>query len=213
MTMHTRDQSAGEELANSLTHGIGLILSIACLVLLVVFSALNGTVWHIVSCSIYGLTLVILYAASTLMHAVRTPRLKRAFKIMDHSAIYTLIAGTYTPFTLVVLRDHGGWWVFGAVWSLALAGIIYQVLFVDRYQIVSLLSYLALGWLVVFVIKPLMATLPPAGLVWIFLGGLAYTIGTIFFASSRPYFHAVWHVFVLIGSLCHFFGILFYVIL
>jgi len=209
-----REQTASEELANSLTHGIGLALSVACLVLLVVLAALKGTAWHVASCSVYGATLVLLYAASTCYHGVRSPRAKRVWNAIDHSAIYLLVAGTYTPFVLVTLRGALGWTIFGVVWGFALAGILFQNIFLNRFQVFSLLTYLAMGWMAMAMLPRLLQCLPRAGLVWLFAGGLCYTLGIAFFAWKRqPYAHAVWHVFVLAGSLCHFFGILFFVVL
>lgn len=202
-----------EELANSLTHGIGLALSVTGLVILLVLAARRGTAWHIVSCAVYGATLVLLYAASTLYHSVRSPRIKRVCKVIDHSAIYLLIAGTYTPFTLVNLRGPWGWSLFGVVWGLALVGILWKIWFVDHFVIVSTTIYLLMGWLAVIALKPLVALVPLGGLALIFAGGLAYTAGVGFFAWRRlPYHHAVWHVFVLIGSVCHYFAVLFYVL-
>jgi hemolysin III len=207
-----RTQTASEELANALTHGIGLALSIAALVLVVVFAALRRNAWSVVGCSIYGATLVLLYAASTFYHAVGHARAKRVFNVIDHSSIYLLVAGTYTPFLLGPLRGALGWSVFGVVWGLAAAGIVFQSLFIHRYRALSVASYLALGWMVVLVLPALARALPPWGVGWIALGGLCYTAGVGFYAwKSRRFAHAVWHVFVLAGSLCHFFGVLFFV--
>jgi len=212
MTQHAKRFDA-EELANSLTHGLGLALSVAGLVILLVLAARRGTAWHIVSCAVYGATLVLLYAASTLYHSVRSPRIKRICKVIDHSAIYLLIAGTYTPFTLVVLRGPWGWSLFGIVWGLALLGILWKVWFVDHFVVVSTTIYLLMGWLAVVALKPLIASVPPGGLAWIFSGGLAYTVGVGFFAWRRLRFHhALWHMFVLAGSVCHYFAVLFYVL-
>lgn len=207
-----REQTASEEFANALIHGLGFLLSLGCLSVLVVFSALRGTAWHVVSCSIYGATLAVLYASSTLYHGVRLPRAKRLFNIIDHSSIYLLVAGTYTPFALGPMRQHGGWVLFGIIWGLAISGVVYQALFIHRYRVLSVVSYLAAGWAIVFAIKPLLSTLPRPGIVWLAAGGLCYTGGVAFYAVKRPFFHAVWHLFVLAGSLCHFFSVLFYVI-
>jgi hemolysin III len=202
-----------EEMVNSLTHGLGLVLSVVGLIVLVVLAALRGTPRHVVSVSIYGATLVLLYAASTLYHAFRSPRVKRVFKILDHSAIYLLIAGTYTPFTLVILRGPWGWTLFGLVWGLAIAGIVLKSLFVDHFVIASTIVYVAMGWLVVIAIKPVMAAVPNGGLLWLLAGGLCYTIGVAFFAARRlPYGHAIWHLFVLAGSISHYVAVLFYVV-
>ena len=207
------DRIHREEIVNSVTHGLGLALSVGGLVVLVVLAALRGTPRHVVSVSIYGATLVLLYAASTLYHAFRSPRVKRVFKVLDHSAIYLLIAGTYTPFTLVVLRGPWGWTLFGLVWGLAVVGIVFKTLFVDHFVIASTIVYVAMGWLVVIAIKPVMAMVPKGGLLWLLAGGLSYTIGVAFFAARRlPYGHAIWHLFVLGGSISHYFAVLFYVL-
>lgn len=203
-----------EEIANSITHGIGIYFGVAALVLLVVFASLYGNAWHIVSCSIYGSTLVLLYTASTLYHSFRHPRVKHVFRIIDHASIYLLIAGTYTPFTLVPLRGAWGWSLFGVVWGLALCGIIAKVFFIHRFEILTTLLYLVMGWIVVIAAKPMLRIVPTGGIVWLVIGGLAYTIGVIFYAVDRKfsYAHAIWHVFVLVGSICHFFAVMFYVV-
>jgi hemolysin III len=208
--------SFAEELASSVTHGLGLALSVAGLAVLVVFAALRGTAWHMVSCAVYGGTLVILYAASTLYHCVpaRRMRAKRVLRIVDHAAIYLLIAGTYTPFALVTLRGGWGWTLFGIIWGLALTGVIFKVFLTGRFPILSTLVYLAMGWLVVIAWKPVTAALPASALAWLAAGGIAYTAGVLFFALERLRFgHAVWHVFVLAGSICHYFAVLFHVVL
>jgi hemolysin III len=198
-----------EEIANAITHGIGLLLSIAGFVVLLVLAALRGTAWHIVACSIYGATLICLYAASTLYHAVISRRVKRALRIFDHSAIYLLIAGTYTPFLLVSLRGPWGWSLFGVIWGLALAGVLFKFWFVERFAILSTAVYIAMGWLVVIAAKPVITHLRLTAIIWLLAGGLAYTGGVIFFAAKRiPYSHAIWHLFVLAGSSCHYFAVL-----
>ncbi|MGB7462719.1 MAG: hemolysin III family protein [Candidatus Acidiferrum sp.] len=198
-----------EEIANAITHGIGLLLSIAGFVVLLVLAALRGTAWHIVACSIYGATLICLYTASTLYHAVISPRVKRALRIFDHSAIYLLIAGTYTPFLLVSLRGPWGWSLFGVIWGLALVGVLFKFWFVERFAILSTAVYIAMGWLVVIAAKPVITHLPLTAIIWLLAGGLAYTGGVIFFAAKRiPYSHAIWHLFVLAGSICHYFAVL-----
>ena len=205
----TRPRLTLEEIANTATHGFGLLLSIAGFVVLVVLAILRGTAWHIVACSVYGASLISLYSASTLYHAVVSPRLKRALKIFDHSAIYLLIAGTYTPFLLLNLRGPWGWSIFGVVWGLALAGIFLKFWFVDHFPILSTSIYVAMGWLVLIAAKPVLAHVPAVTLLWIFAGGLFYSIGVVFYAWTRlPYSHAIWHVFVLAGSTCHYFAIL-----
>jgi len=201
--------SPGEELANSITHGIGFFIGIAVLVLLVVFSALRKTAWEVVSCSIYGATFIMLYLSSTLYHSARNPRTRRVLKVIDHSAIYLLIAGTYTPFALVPLRGALGWTIFVVIWSCAMIGIFFKVFFTGRFKTVSLASYLFMGWLCVVAVKPLYRELNTAGFVLFAAGGLCYTVGAVFYAwKSLKGSHAIWHMFVLAGSLCHFFSIL-----
>ncbi len=204
---------AGEELAHSITHGAGLLLSIAALVVMVVFSVKSGAATAVVACSIYGATLVLLYASSTLYHSLPTGRGKRIFGIFDHAAIFLLIAGTYTPFTLVTLSGRWGWSIFGAVWGLAIAGVLLEVLTRGRARRLQLVFYLAMGWAIISAAKPLLSELATGGMVLLAAGGLSYTFGVVFFVWKRmPYHHAVWHVFVLAGSICHFFAVLFYVI-
>ncbi len=198
-----------EELANTVTHGIGLALSLVGFVVLLVLAVMRGSAWHIVSCAIYGSTLVCLYAASTLYHGIASPRLKRVLKVFDHSAIFLLIAGTYTPFLLVNLRGGWGWSLLGIVWGLAMAGIIFKFLFVDHFKILSTAVYLLMGWLALIAVKPLLVLVPLGGLLWLLAGGLLYTSGVVFYAWKRiPYNHVIWHVFVLAGSACHYFAVL-----
>jgi hemolysin III len=205
----TKPRHSLEEIANAITHGIGLLLSMAGFVVLLVLATLRGTAWHIVACSIYGATLICLYAASTLYHAVICPRAKRALRIFDHSAIYLLIAGTYTPFLLVSLRGPWGWSLFGVIWGLTLAGLLFKFWFVERFLILSTAVYIAMGWLVVIAAKPVITHLSLTAIIWLLSGGLAYTGGVIFFAAKRiPYSHAIWHLFVLAGSFCHYFAVL-----
>lgn len=205
----TRARLTLEEIANTVTHGIGLLLSIAGFVVLLVLAILRGSAWHIVACSIYGATLICLYSASTLYHAVVSPRLKRALKVFDHSAIYLLIAGTYTPFLLLNLRGAWGWSLLGVIWSLALAGILLKFWFVDHWEHASTAVYVLMGWLVVIATKPVLAQVPSTTLLWLLAGGLCYSTGVIFYAWKRlPYNHAVWHVFVMAGSTCHYFAVL-----
>jgi len=209
----SQDESLIEELANGITHGIGLILSVVGLVALVVLSVTRGNAWHIAGCTTFGVTLVLLYAASTMYHSFHTPRLKRILKILDHTAIYLLIAGTYTPFTLVNLRGFWGWTLFSLVWGLSVFGIGWKLFHVEKFQIVSTLVYVAMGWLVLIAIKPLLLSIPTSGILWLVAGGLFYTVGVLFFASRRvPYNHAIWHVFVMGGSICHYVAVIFYVL-
>jgi len=205
----TRVRLTLEEIANTVTHGVGLLLSVAGFVVLLVLAILRGTAWHIVACSVYGASLIALYSASTLYHAVLSPRLKRALRVFDHSAIYLLIAGTYTPFLLLNLRGPWGWAIFGVIWGLAVAGVFFKLRFVDRVPRLSTALYLAMGWLVIIAAKPVLAHVPLTILLWLLAGGLFYSIGVIFYAWKRlPYNHAVWHLFVLAGSTCHYFAVL-----
>ncbi len=209
----TKDYSVAEEIAHAITHGVGLLLSIAALVTLVVFATSRGDAWHIVSVSIYGATLVLLYTASTFYHALTKPRAKSVFRILDHAAIYLLIAGTYTPFALVNLRGGWGWTLFGLVWGLAALGVVLEATAKQRFRILSIALYLGLGWIAAIAVKPLLHSVESRGIVLLVAGGLAYTGGVAFYGWRRlRYHHAVWHMFVLVGSLFHFFAVLFYVI-
>ena len=202
-----------DEIVNAITHGIGTLLAVAGLVLLILFADWYGGVWHVVSFSIYGTTLVLLYLASTLYHSFTHPKTKRVFKILDHSAIYLLIAGTYTPFMLVPLHGTFGWSILGLIWTLAVIGIVFKAVFMKRFSYVSTICYLAMGWLIVIAIKPLLAVLPAPGLIWLVVGGLFYTLGTIFYVWHKlPYNHGIWHLFVLAGSISHFIAVFFYVL-
>jgi hemolysin III len=206
-----RPFTLGEEVFHSITHGIGSGLSIAGLTLLVVFAVLNGDIYKIISFSIFGASLVILYLSSTLYHGLQQPRAKKVFKIFDHSAIYLVIAGTYTPFLLVALRGTAGWTLLLIVWAIALIGITFKVFFIERFQILSVISYLLMGWLCIFVFREMFASIPIGGIIWLAAGGLLYTIGVIFYALQKiPYMHAIWHFFVLGGSICHYFAVLFF---
>jgi hemolysin III len=192
------------ELANALTHGAGVLASLAGGAVLIVAAALYGDAWKIVSSAVFVATLVLLYSASTLYHAINQPRTKERLKIFDHSAIYLLIAGTYTPFTLVGLRGGWGWSLFGVVWGLAVAGVIFKLFFTGRFAKLSTAIYVAMGWMIVVAVVPMMDRLSGATLAWLVAGGLTYTAGTVFYHNRRPYAHAVWHLFVLGGSVCHF---------
>jgi hemolysin III len=199
----------GEEIASSITHGIGAALSIAALVILVVLAAKQGDAWRIVSFSVYGTTLILLYLASTLYHAIQHRGAKKVFRILDHSSIFLLIAGTYTPFLLVSLRGRWGWSLFGVIWALAITGIVFKAIFIHRMKKLSVVIYILMGWLILIALKPMLANIPKAGLWWLAGGGLAYTGGVVFYAmKSVKFAHAVWHLFVLAGSICHFFAIL-----
>ena len=202
----------GDILANSITHGVGAALAIAGAVYLVVAST-RGSAWLIVSCAVFAITLVLVYLCSTLYHSLVRTRARHVFRVLDHSSIYLLIAGTYTPFTLVSMRGPVGWTLFAIVWALAVAGVIAKSLAVDRFAVASALVYLFQGWLVVFAWRPLMHAVSSHGIFWLVAGGLAYTLGVVFFAFDRlPYFHAAWHLFVLAGSLAHYFAVLLYVV-
>ena len=201
----------GEEIAHSITHGIGVGLSIAGLVILVVIAAEYGDIYQVVSFSIYGATLILLYLASTLYHSFQTPRVKYFFKKMDHAAIFLLIAGTYTPFLLVGIRGSLGWTLLGIIWGLAVKGVSFKALFVDRFTKLSVLVYVLMGWLCVVAIKQMMLNIEIGGMILLAAGGITYTIGVIFYAMTKVrYSHAVWHLFVLAGSICHYFAVLFY---
>ena len=203
----------GEEIASSITHGIGAALSIAGLVILVVLAARQNDVWRIVSFSIYGATMIMLYMMSTLYHAIQHRGAKKVFRVLDHSSIYLLIAGTYTPFMLVSLRGGWGWSIFGVIWALAITGIVFKAIFIERMKKLSLVVYILMGWLIVIALEPLMHNIHPNGLYWLGGGGLCYTGGAVFYKmKSVKYTHAVWHLFVLGGSICHFFAIYLYVL-
>jgi hemolysin III len=205
---------SAEELASSLTHGVGLVLSIAGFATLLSLAAMRGSAWRIVSCAIYGSTLLCLYAASTCYHSIRSRRFKRILKVCDHSAIYLLIAGTYTPFLLVNLRGGWGWSLFAVIWGLAMAGVLLKVWFVEHASVLSTAVYLVMGWLALVAVKPMLARVPTSALVWLLAGGVLYTVGVVFYAWKKlPYNHAIWHGFVLAGSACHYVAVLCSVIL
>jgi len=202
-----------EEKLNIFSHALGLLLSIAALALLVVRASLYGNVWHIVSFSIYGSSMILLYSASTIYHNSKKSKIRLRLQIFDHAAIYVLIAGTYTPFTLVTLNGTIGWVMFGVTWLFALTGIVLKILFTGRFETASTIMYVLMGWIVVFAIKPLIHNLPFEGLMWLFMGGISYTIGAVLYSIKKiPYNHAIFHVFVLAGSFCHFIAVYFYVL-
>jgi hemolysin III len=205
--------SISEEIANSITHGFGIIMAICALGILIASASIYGNAWHITSVSVYGFTLVLLYTASTLYHSIQQPRKKNILQIMDHSAIYFLIAGTYTPFTLVNLRGPWGWSLFAVIWGLAFIGVVIQVVQIKRWRAASLVLYVGMGWTILVAFKPLIASVATGGIILLFLGGLSYTFGILFYRWEKLKFnHAVWHLFVLTGSILHFFSVLFYVI-
>ena len=209
--MQERPQSLGEELANSVSHGLGLSAAVAAFPVLVMAAQQRGNTAGIVGASVFATTMVLLYLASTLFHALPRCRAKRVFQILDHSAIYLLIAGTYTPFTLGVLRGDWGWTLFGLVWGMAIAGTLLKALGGVRYTTLSTWTYLAMGWLVVIAAKTVWTLVPGWGLFWLIAGGVAYTAGAVFFMAERiRYFHFVWHLFVVAGTACHFIAVLRY---
>ncbi|MBQ4898905.1 hemolysin III family protein [Paenibacillus sp. Marseille-P2973] len=202
-----------EEIANAITHGIGALLSLAGLVLLIVFSSMKGSAWHVVSFTIYGVSMLLLYSCSTLVHSFKEGKVKDLFEFFDHSSIYIYIAGTYTPFLLVAVRGPLGWSLFGIVWGIALLGVVFKAFFVKRFLFMSTIFYLIMGWLIVIAWGPLVAAVPNPGIVLLVTGGLLYTLGTVFYVwRAFPYHHAIWHLFVLAGSVTHFFAILLYLL-
>ena len=202
-----------EEVANSVTHGLGLLASLVGAVVLVSLTIEQGEVWHVASAAIYGATLVALYAASTLYHALKGTRARNVLRVLDHCAIYLLIAGTYTPITLVSLRGGWGWTLFGLAWGLAAAGIVFKILAAGRFAILSTVAYVLMGWLCIVALKPMFVLLSPGALALLGAGGVLYTAGIVFYHSKRvPYSHAVWHLFVIAGSVCHYLAIALYVL-
>ncbi|MCB9283148.1 MAG: hemolysin III family protein [Lewinellaceae bacterium] len=201
-----------EERVNTITHGIGAGLSITALVLLLATCRDCGAI-RMVSFSVYGASLVLLYLASAIYHGVMAEKLKEVFARIDHSAIYLLIAGTYTPFTLLTLKGPWGWTLFGVIWGLAIIGVAYKLFFYqDKYRAISAVLYIGMGWLAIFAIKPLIQNLPTGGLIWLFAGGLSYSFGVIFYLWEKlPFNHGIWHLFVLGGSICHFIAVYYYV--
>lgn len=204
----------GEEITNAILHGIGSLLSIAALVLCVVFSAIHGDCYAVVSSCIYGSTLIILYTMSCLYHSFKVNNAKRIFRIIDHCSIFLLIAGTYTPYTLVSLNGALGWTMFGIIWACAIVGIILNSIDINKYKVFSMILYLAMGWAVIFTFKPLIKAVPMGGIYLLLAGGIIYTVGAIFYGigKKQKYMHSIWHFFVLAGSILHFFSILLYVI-
>jgi len=206
-----RSQSPGEEIANSVSHGVGLVAVLVAVPILIVAAVRRGGAAGIVGASVFAGTMVLLYLTSTLYHALPKNKVKRVFQVLDHGAIFLLIAGTYTPFTLGVLRGGWGWTLFGLVWSLAVLGIVLKTVGGVRIPWLSTCLYLGMGWLVLIAIRPLWLRMPLSGLAWLVAGGLAYTAGVAFFAAERlRYSHFIWHLFVLTGTCCHFFAVLWY---
>lgn len=208
--MANRSQSFSEEIANSITHGAGLLGSLVALPVLVLSAAGRSDVWQVVGSATFGATLVLLYLASTLYHALPVCRAKHVLRVVDHAAIYLLIAGTYTPFTLGALRGPWGWALLGTVWTLALAGIVAKCTIGFRYPRLSTVFYVAMGWLVIVALQPLVTQVSPTGLAWLVAGGICYTGGVAFYSTDQRlrYGHALWHLFVVAGSVCHFLAVL-----
>ncbi|KON69663.1 hemolysin D [Peribacillus butanolivorans] len=202
-----------EEVVNAITHGVGVLLSIAALVFLIIFSVQKGSAWHVVISVIYGVSMLLLYVSSTLVHSFPEGKTKDLFEIFDHSAIYLFIAGTYTPIMLLVIQGTLGWTLLGIVWGVAVIGVVFKAFFVKKFLFLSTILYIAMGWLIVIAWGPLSAAMPSAGIQLLVAGGLLYTFGAVFYVwRGFPYHHAVWHLFVLAGSVAHFFAVLFYII-
>ena len=208
-----REQTVLEEIFNSITCGIGFCLSIAALIILITSASRAGDIWRIVGVSVYGIGLTLLFLFSTLYHAISAKKAKHVFEILDHCTIYVLIAGTYTPFTLVTLRGPWGWSLFGTVWGLALFGIVFKAFFVTKFRALSAVVYLLMGWLIVVAVRPLSQHLAAEGVGWLLVGGVIYSIGIIFYAWRKlPFQHVIWHVFVLAACVCHFVAVFAYVL-
>lgn len=210
---NTHTYTRNEEISNAITHGIGALLSIAALVILIVFAAIKGTALHVVSFTIYGSSMLLLYVASTLVHSFPEGKAKRVFESLDHSCIYIFISGTYTPILFHIVQGTLGWVLFGVVWGITIFGVAFKSMFANRFLFTSTILYIVMGWCIVFAWKPLTANLAPGGVTLLVIGGILYTVGTIFYMwRSFPYHHAVWHLFVLGGSITHFFAIILYVL-
>ena len=210
---HVNHFSLAEEVWHAVTHGIGFVLSIVALALLVSFATLSGSALHITAAAIYGASLIVMYGSSTLYHALTHIKAKQLFQKFDHSSIYFLIAGTYTPILLITIGGSWGWTLFGIEWGIAIVGIALKFIFPGRFEVASLVAYVVMGWLIVFVFDLFKANIEPLGFWLIVSGGIAYTSGIVFYIKDKiPYFHAVWHLFVMVGSILQFFAILFYVV-
>ncbi len=198
-----------DELANTVTHALGVALALAGLAVLITLASLHHSARQLISYSIYGVTLVLLYATSTAYHGVKVPRTKQLLRILDHAAIYLLIAGTYTPFAVISLRGAWGWSILGIVWALAACGVVFKIFFIGRFPRTSVVLYLGMGWMALVAARQIFTHLPATGLILVFAGGLCYTLGVLFFAFDyKRFHHAIWHLFVLAGSICHFFAVL-----
>lgn len=207
-------QTRVEEIGNASTHALGALLSLIALVLLTLFAAYQNDSLKLVSSIVFGSTLLLMYVCSTLYHSMMNPKIKHLFRILDHASIYLLIAGSYTPFVLVTINGSLGWTIFTIIWSLAFVGVLFKWFFVHKFDLLSTLIYLLMGWMALLIVKPLYQLLPSGGLTYIVAGGLCYTVGVIFYIWERLVFsHVLWHLFVLSGSICHFFAVFFYVVL
>lgn len=207
-------QTKAEEIGNATTHGMGALLSLVAIILLILFSMHQNDNLKLISSIVFGCTLVLMYVSSTLYHSATNPRWKHIFRIADHASIYLLIAGSYTPFMLVTLRESWGWIVFTVIWSLAFSGVVFKMFFVHRFELLSTIIYLLMGWMSLIVVKPIYQLLPAGGLGCVVAGGLCYTVGVIFYVWERLKFsHVLWHLFVLAGSIFHFFAVFFYVVI
>lgn len=214
MTALAPSYSKSEEIINALTHGLGIALSVAGLAILVTMAALHGDAWKVTASAIYGTSMVVLYSASTLYHSFQNPHIKKMLNMFDHISIYYLIAGTYTPFMLVNLRGPWGWAIFGIVWGCAIGGTILKLIYGQRFRKISTTLYLCMGWMIVIAAKPLVVNIETGGLILIAAGGLFYSLGVVFYKwKSLPFSHAIWHMFVLGGTVCHFFAVLYFVVL
>ena len=204
----------GEEIAHAISHGVGALLAIAGLAVLMVAAATRGEgAWQVVPCAIYGAAMVLMFTMSTLYHSFTNPQVKRVFRVLDHEMIFLMIAGSYTPFVLITLRGALGWTLFGIVWGIAAAGMVFQGFFTGRFKKATTALYLLMGWIIAFALKPLLAGMPAAGVKWLVAGGLCYTLGAVVYLFKRvKYHHAVWHLLVLAGSTCHYFAILWHVL-
>ena len=203
----------GEEIFNSVSHGVGALLSIAGTVVLIVFSAIYNNAWAVVSSAIFGASLIILYTMSTLYHAITNDRAKSFFRIMDHNTIFFLIAGTYTPITLVPLRGALGWVLFGIIWGAAIVGIVFNSIDLEKFKKPSLVCYILMGWVIVIAIKPMLENVNVVSLWFLLIGGLFYTVGVVFYSIKRiRYFHSIWHLFTIAGSVFHYFSVLLFII-
>lgn len=208
--MKQRSYTLGEEIFSSVTHGIGTLLAVGGTVVLIVAAAIYGDALTVVSTAVFGASMIILYCMSTLYHAITHPKAKQFFRVMDHNTIFFLIAGTYTPITLTILRGTLGWVLFGVIWGVAIVGIVLNSVNLERFRKPSVVCYIAMGWVIVIAIRPLLQKMDAACLWLLVAGGVFYTVGVIFYAIKKVrYFHPIWHIFVLLGSLCHYLSILF----